>query len=251
MENSVISKTPKNINNGLQEHMEKVVIEGLSRDFYGGSAFDKMDCVLDENDEEYLLQTWRDAAGWEKYERIFRDLFYTLFEPCPPIAKLFEDKMQSANLVPGKFSTSHYRAFDGIRHKKHVVNKKVFTQKSRNAINCASFAQPGDPTFFASDSLVAVSFARDMMMNGTETNNNINTNNTNKNTTDHRKNIVVFDEAKEAVHFDKKYQWTWGNVSDFYPTFVDILIMSEAKCVSHEKGGFGIFANALMIAPTV
>ena len=35
-------------------------------------------------------------------------------------------------------------------------------------------------------------------------------------------------------------QWKSGNVSDFYPTFVDLLIMAEAKCMSHGVGGFGV-----------
>jgi hypothetical protein len=153
-----------------------------------------------------------------------------LFELSPPIAKLVHDKLKSANLVPGKFSTCQYRAFYGVENKKLVVDEDVLTQKSRNALNCASSIQPGDPIFFASDSQVAVRFARKM-----------------SETTDRK--IVVFDEAKEALHLDKRYQWTSGNVSDFYPTFVDLFIMAEAKCMSHGVGGFGRFANLLSIAP--
>jgi len=51
------------------------------------------------------------------------------------------------------------------------------------------------------------------------------------------------------LHLDKKVQWKSGNVSDFYPTFVDLLIMAEAKCMSHGVGGFGRFANMLSVDP--
>jgi hypothetical protein len=228
-----ITMSAKEMFRWLKRYGEKVVIGGLLQDFFGGSSFYyQMDSEMDDNkelDEDYLKK-FNDIAGWSDYEILFRDLFYTLFELSPPIAKLVHDKLKSANLVPGKFSTCQYRAFYGVENKKLVVDEDVLTQKSRNALNCASSIQPGDPIFFASDSQVAVRFARKM-----------------SETTDRK--IVVFDEAKEALHLDKRYQWTSGNVSDFYPTFVDLFIMAEAKCMSHGVGGFGRFANLLSIAP--
>ena len=162
------------------------------------------------------------------YEFVFRDLFYSVFEPSPPVAKLVKEKMISVNLVPGKFSTSQYRAFYAIEHKKDMKQELELIQKSRNALNCASKLQPGDPIFFASDSQIAVKFAQNMSK------------------TTGRK-ILTFDGENEALHLDKKYQWKSGNVSDFYPTFVDLLIMAEAKCMSHGVGGYGRFANLLSI----
>ncbi len=61
--------------------------------------------------------------------------------------------------------------------------------------------------------------------------------------------IVTFDSDEEALHLDKMELWTSGNISDFYPTFVDLLIMAKAECLARGKGGFGMFANLLSSDP--
>mmetsp|Transcript_6298 Transcript_6298/g.13035 ORF Transcript_6298/g.13035 Transcript_6298/m.13035 type:complete len:166 (+) Transcript_6298:260-757(+) len=136
--------------------------------------------------------------------------------------------MALANLVPGRFSTSHYRAFYAVEHEKQVRSESELTEKTRNALNCASELQPGDPIYFASDSQVAVRFARSMPQN---------------------RSIFTLEHNQEALHLDKKEQWISGKVSDFYPAFVDLLIMAEAKCASYGMGGYGAFANMLSQDP--
>lgn len=210
----------------------KWVLEGLVQDFYGGSKnyYKYESLYLDPNktfDEDYMNEHM-DHTGWDIYEVIFRDLFYTLFEPTPPIAKLVREKMMSGNLVPGKFAASHYRAFYGVEHKKDVRDNAELSSKTQNALNCASKLQPGDPIYFASDSRIAVQFARNL-----------------SETTGRR--IVTSNDEKEALHLDKPIQWKSRNVSDYYPTFVDLLIMSEANCISQGLGGFARFAKLLSI----
>ena len=62
--------------------------------------------------------------------------------------------------------------------------------------------------------------------------------------------IATTDETAEALHLDKRDQWKSGDPSEFYPTFVDLLIMKEAKCLSLGEGGYGRFANILSVDPT-
>jgi len=234
----------KAVVNLLRNHPETLVISGSLQDYFGGSGLYILnDAKLAGEKDPEGEGSDLTALGWKKVRIIFHDLFYTLFKIAPPIAKLVEEKMQSANLVPGNFSASHYRAFYGTEHKKDTITEEHLAKKTRNALNCASSVQPGDPIFFASDSLSAVKFAREVMMNETET--NTNTTSSNTSTAINRKKIVVFDEGKEAVHLDKNYQWKSGNVSDFYATFVDLLIMSNAKCMALGQGGYGEFANIL------
>lgn len=212
---------------------QTIVIETLIQDFYGGSRYyEKLDCELDDNkefdhEEEKKLN---DMHGWSSYELIFRDLFNTLFLPSPPVAKIIKEKMKSSNLIPGEYSASQYRAFYAIENRKHKRNEVEIISRTRNAINCASRLFQGSPVFFASDSHKSVIYAR-------------------KYAEEFNRHIVVFDNEKEALHLDKKVQWKSGNVSDFYPTFVDLLIMAEAKCMSHGVGGFGRFANMLSVDP--
>jgi hypothetical protein len=163
----------------------------------------------------------------------FMMFFFTLFQPSPPVAKLVDEKMKSANLVPNKFATSQYRAFYGIENQKHSREESELITKTTNALNCASKLQPGAPIFFASDSHVAVLSARKMA----EDNNG-------------NRHIVTFDYEQEAIHLDKKDQWTSGNIADFFPTFVDMLIMAEAKCMAMGVGGSGRFAKMLSRDPT-
>lgn len=226
--------TGKELHRAISRYPNAVFLEGLLQDFYGGSKFyHRYDSTLDDNKEldTVYLKEADDYTGWTDYEMIFRDLFFTVFKPSPPVAKLVREHMESSNLVPGKFSTSHYRAFYAVEHKKHVRTKDELKLKTENALNCASVLQPGDPVYFASDSHVAVLSASEMA------------------STTNRK-IVVFDDEKEALHLDKRGHWKSGNVSDFYPTFVDLLVMAESKCISHGVGGYGRFANILSFDPS-
>lgn len=210
-------------------------IEALLQDFYGGSSlYYWLDSNLDKDKEydEEVAKKFNDMAGWSDYEKISRDLWFSVFEAAPPIAKLVAEKMESAGLLPNRFVTSQYRAFYGIEHLKDSKGDEELVQKTENALNCASMLQPGDPLFFASDSHKAVKHARSKAVEHPE------------------RVIVTFDDDKEALHLDKKDQWKSGKVSDFYPTFVDLLIMAEARCMAHGVGGFGRFANILSRDPS-
>ena len=225
----------KKIAYGVKKYTDIIILEGLIQDYYGGSAnYYHWDCEMDINKQfnETYYKKYNDMAGWHSYDIIFHDVFFTLFTPSPPIAKLVDEKMKSANLVPNQFATSHYRAFYGIENKKHSRKESELMTKTTNALNCASKMQPGDPIFFASDSQIAVVAARKIAEDN-----------------DNRK-IVTFDDEQEALHLDKKEQWTSGNIADFFPTFVDMLIMAEAKCMAIGVGGFGRFANMISSDPT-
>ena len=213
----------------LEHDPNRVFVEGFTQDTYGGSAiYHRMDSELDDRKTFNTTTNEKPSVGWPDYQIIFRDLFYTLFRPSPPVERHIRDHMALANLVPGRFSTSHYRAFYAVEHEKQVRSESELTEKTRNVLNCASELQPGDPIYFASDSQVAVRFARSMPQN---------------------RSIFTLEHNQEALHLDKKEQWTSGKVSDFYPTFVDLLIMAEAKCASYGMGGYGAFANMLSQDP--
>jgi len=204
-------------------------LEGLAMDFYGGSReYYRMDAEMDGNKtfNKTLAKELNDYLGWPEYQAVSRDIFDALFRPSPPVEKLVREQMESFGLIPGQYSASQYRAFYAVEHKKHTVSEETLKFKTRNAINCATMVHPGAPIYFASDSVVAVRHARKY---GRKLNHT----------------IVTTDETKEALHLDKRAQWTSGNVSDFYSTFVDLLIMKEARCMSTGEGGFGRFANIL------
>ena len=157
----------------------------------------------------------------------------------------------------GTYSGCHYRAFYGIENKKDTIDESVLVAKTRNALNCVSQLSiqqqqqqprpPEDmeklqyqppPIYFASDSLVAIRTVQDVARTenrsiGTFTTAGENTSNNNN------------EHDREALHLDKRYQWKSGNVSDFYATFVDLLILANATCISIGVGGFGRFASLI------
>ncbi|VEU43544.1 unnamed protein product, partial [Pseudo-nitzschia multistriata] len=221
--------------NGLQKYERIMVLEGMVQDFYGGSRYYKrLDIDMDDAqayDEEKENQLG-DSSGWYDYEIILRDLFFSIFQLAPPIAKLVQQHLDSANLVRGEFAAAQYRAFHHVADNKTKVTDATLQKSTRNALNCASQIQPGVPIFFASDSQVAVNTARFI------------------NDKHPDRHIVTFDGDQEALHLDKMNTWTSGNVSDFYSAFVDLLVMAEAKCISIGRGGYTRFANSLSIDPT-
>lgn len=230
---TIFMPTAKLFVSGLKKYESMTVLEGLVQDFYGGSKFyEKLDCEMDKNKvfDHEVAKKLNDMHGWSSYEFIFRDLFNTLFLPSPPVAKLIKEKMESTNLISGEYTTTQYRAFYAIENKKHTRTDLDLISKTKNAINCASKNFPGAPVYFASDSHTAVTYARKYGEAFNHT-------------------VVTLDDEKEALHLDKKDQWKSGNVSDFYPTFIDLLIMAEAKCMAYGVGGFGRFASILQIDP--
>jgi len=214
------------------------IMESFVQDYYGGSKYyHKIECQMDATKtcNETLPQELGDYSGWSDYERIYRDLFYTIFQPSPPVRLLVQKKMLSENLIPRKFVAAHYRAFYAIESEKHKLKNSTLERKTRNAISCASSlesefqfqtGQPGMPIVFASDSRLATLEAKKM---------------SHEHEYDNHK-IVVFDTEKEALHLDKRDQ---GNAADFYPSFVELLVMAEAECISIGIGGYGRFANIM------
>jgi hypothetical protein len=58
--------------------------------------------------------------------------------------------------------------------------------------------------------------------------------------------IVINESTDDPLHLENECR---GNVkrklSDYYQTFVDLLVMGNGRCVAHGQGGFGAFASLL------
>jgi hypothetical protein len=91
---------------------------------------------------------------------------------------------------------------------------------SRNALNCASQLHAGGPFLFVSDHPNAPQLALEY---GQE------------------KGITVVTRSHQThpLHLDTVGDWESKRPSDFYDTFVDLLLMGMSKCVTFNKGGFG------------
>jgi hypothetical protein len=205
------------------------VLESLLQDFYGGSAlYYKIQAELNNNsglDPKELEM--RNMAGWSSYGQIFHDLFRTLFKPSPPVAKLVQSKMETANLTAGRYVSCHHRAFYAIEDQKHKRKTGHLRDKALNAVNCASMIMPGAPIYFASDSQESINAVRHAAAKR------------------HRRIVTIHEDTKEALHLDKADDLETKNVSEFYPTFVDLLLMANGRCTAYGEGGFGRFGALL------
>jgi hypothetical protein len=220
----------KNIVKKMGYFRHVVFWEARAQDIFGGCALYQQVITDTINTTQWKdKKEWNPMNGWELYKTIYRDLFQALFVPSPPIQKLVSEKMKRANLEPRKYATAHYRAFYAIEDKKHTKTPRTLKRFAFHAVECAASMSPGVPIYFASDSKLAVDAVREY---------------------GHRHKdiaIVTFsgnNTEQEALHLDKPTDWE-TQPYDYYPTFVDLLIMSNAQCLTYGQGGFGLFAALL------
>ncbi|KAL3904059.1 MAG: hypothetical protein SGARI_005100, partial [Bacillariaceae sp.] len=218
----------------IYKREKSTVLESLLQDFYGGSAlYYRVQAEL--NDDSNNNSTGLDPnevakgnyAGWNSYETIFHDLFRSLFKPSLPIARLVQEKMESANLTAGNYVSCHHRAFYAIEDKKHKRKSRHLQKKALNAVNCASNIMPGATVYFASDSQQSIDAVRHLAKNR------------------HRPIVTIHEDTEEALHLDKADEWESRHPSEYYPTFVDLLLMANGRCTAYGEGGFGRFASLL------
>ena len=224
------TKGSKNIVKKMGYFRHVVFWEARAQDIFGGCALyqqvttDSINITKWKNKKE-----WNPMHGWDLYKSFYRDLFQALFIPVARIQSLVNHSMTSANLVPDQYTTAHYRAFYAIEDKKDSKAATTLTRFAYHAVDCAAALRPGVPIYFASDSKVAVDAVREYGALQTD------------------KSIVTMTgdrSGTEALHLDKQTEYE-TQPSDYYATFVDLLIMAQGRCLVYGQGGFGLFAALL------
>lgn len=226
------SKGSKNLVKKMRPFRNVVVWEVRAQDIFGGCALYEQIVTDTINPSKWKdKKTWNPMSGWHLYKEMYHDLFRAMFAPSPPIQRLLQHKMDSTHLVPGEYTTAHYRAFYAIEDTKHTKTNSTLKRFAKHAVECAAELRPGVPIYFASDSKIAIDTVRAYASSP-----------------ENEKGIYIItfaDETEnEALHLDKIAEWE-TQPSDYYATFVDLLIMSNARCLTYGQGGFGLFA-ALM-----
>ncbi len=210
----------------MYKRAKSVVLESLIQDTHGAAAlYHIIEAELEKSKVTANSTKSKETNGLERYETIFHDLFRTLFKPSPPVQKLVEEKMKTANLTIGNYVSCHLRAFYGIEDKKHTLKRAKLKKYAINAVNCASMILPGAPVYFASDSQVSIDTVRRVAK------------------IHHRPIATIHEDTKEALHLDK--DWQSRDASEFYPTFVDLMLMANGRCTAYGHGGFGRFGALL------
>jgi hypothetical protein len=193
----------------------------------------------DDGGEKYYRTLTTNNNGVETYRDIYNGLFRAIFQPAPAVAALVERQLGVMHLVPGEYSAAHVRNF--YKRPMDKVSKATQKENGINAVNCASQLHPGDPIYFASDSGTSVEAVQD---HAATHNFPIHTN---------AMIMMESDESRGAadpLHLDfaGRGNKTWP-VESFYDTFVDLLVLGNARCISYGEGGYGIYANLLSFDP--
>jgi hypothetical protein len=201
------------------------------------------------------------------YRDVYHDLFQTVFQPSPPVQRLVQHYMQELHLVPNQFVVAHYRAkYPGEPYRK-TGNVTSLEERARNAVHCASSLAPGLPVYMASDSVAALETAQryaaafaaaapeeqpqpnirivshlDLPTPPSSSSSSLTKNHSNTSSVVDVDNspLVTPPNKEDPAHlnFAKK-----EDPSAFFGIFVDLIVMSQSRCVSFGAGGFGRFGS--------
>jgi hypothetical protein len=178
------------------------------------------------------------------YERIYHDLFHSIFALVPPIQSMVQQRLNNMSLTPGNFTAVHVRTrHPGTRLGNATWDKSgglLFSGKTKerlvsivtNAINCALTLHPGLPIYVASDSQHLVNFLAskiDLVANAATDTTSI-------------PRIIGWVQEDEPLHLDGPID---RHPSDFYQTFADLMLLSMSCCTAYGVGGYGRLALSL------
>jgi hypothetical protein len=159
------------------------------------------------------------GPGETTFNEVYHDAWRVLFTPSKPVRQELEQNMDDMELVPGEFAAAHLRALYARPYLASRLNETV-VEWTHNALNCASQLRPGGPFFFASDHTYAIQVAQSYGVQ--------------KST-----KIVARKHERRPFHFEKEEDWQSLQPSEFYDTFIDLLLIGMSKCVNFNRGGFG------------
>jgi hypothetical protein len=241
----------KNLLNRTSESTAPTFVHTHIHDVLGGST---------QYDEQF---------GQGAFGKVYHDLFRILFAPSPGVQRLIDSKMLFLGrtgttaaaaadpntktttstsrttlsnstpptpllpqlLVPGTYAVAHYRAEYGREVRKHpkLTEPGFLRQVALNAIRCASQLRTHNrtPIYFASDNPMAMETVRLLAL-------------------EKQYPLITFDRDEAVpLKLDDYNTTTTTKPSDYYSTFVDLLLAGNGNCVAYGRGGFGRFASLL------
>jgi hypothetical protein len=171
---------------------------------------------------DYYNQLQSPLEGPRAFRRIYRTLFYKCFTPTPYLADAIERSMSQLHLVPGQYTAAHFRA---KYNEVHPLTDRAIKGLARNTVNCASQLRrdSSELIFFATESQLAMKSVRDYVLTVPG-------------------QIVTAPTTKEPLHLDKA---TSTKPRDYFSVFIDLFLLSNARCIAHGQGGYGRLAVLL------
>jgi len=192
---------------------------------------------VDFNDTEYT------------YQRVYRDLFHSIFALVNPIQELVQNTLLQLNLTPGAYTSVHVRARhheSGLLYGNHTIDKSgglPFSGETKvklltimeHALSCAVTLRPGSPIYIATDSHHATHHV--ILQN--EAINNVSSYSSYRNDAPAR--VVGSTHSRDPLHLDEQHtpQHYSRTPSDYYHIFADLWLLGMSQCSAVGVGGFG------------
>jgi len=216
-------------------HGERDLYQYIVDTIYGGTETNDLMHTKIERfwEKQKIDKTERSTRAIQSWAKSYRDFFWTFFKPVEPIQALIDSRLRDLNLIPGEFVGVHYRA-DYVMGAAKLADPVLLSNTATTVTWCATIINEGSPIFFSSDTASAIQAVQNQSVALSEENITVVTP-----ISSTAANMTY--EAKTPHHIE----WDRGTIEDFYPTFVDLFVMGESKCMIMGKGGFGAFASLL------
>lgn len=158
--------------------------------------------------------------GEPSYAEIYQYVWSIAFRPAPPVQALIRRSLKELNLQPGAYSATH------IRHRYPVARDMNLRLLSENAVRCANQLYPNAPIYITSDTPEAIRFAE--RFGSKYLNDRV------------RGREQSLSKAHEHLDYSRSRA-----ASSFYDVFVDLYLLAESRCVTHNVGGYGRWGRDL------
>ncbi|KAL7561887.1 hypothetical protein ACA910_014262 [Epithemia clementina (nom. ined.)] len=206
------------------------------RPLLGGHGINQYNSLRNNNETE------------RSYDEVFRDCWYSVFVPSPPVQELIDQSMKDLDLQKDQYHGIHIRA---LYHSMTGPGRNRY--QAQNSVNClVNFLHKSmrsitaDTRIFVSSDLrfssrSAVQYARKQGLKNAVS----------------RVPLDIADESEERdepiLHLDrgrsfvakKTFKWTRHEAMMYYDTFVDLYLLSYSKCIAFNVGNYGKWANLL------
>ena len=170
-----------------------------------------------------------DSDGEPTFDQVYHDLWRVLFTPAPAIADRIQQEMKTLKLIPGRYVSTHIRAFYGVPSRED----SIVQWWAENAVRCATSKLPiyynsdsktGMPILFVSDASLATELASAYAR---------------------KRGIEVLhrQHSRLPLHLEKA-NFT-GDVTDFFDTFVDIYMIGMSRCTAYNMGNYAKWGSRI------
>ena len=188
---------------------------------------------------------------------MFGNIFRLFFRPSAPVQEVIDRTSSTLGLLPGEFTAVHLRVRYPVwvgqrvddsadRHglKWDGDRKQIAISQALHAFRCSRMLlkQPDEKLYLMADASKLVNFFANSAQNLTSEDSQYSSLEPDSLQMIRSLKIVAREDSNENLHIDRDID---RDAKLYYPSFVDLLIASKARCVAYGQGRYGLFTAKL------